>query len=170
MSSVEGIQLLAHRPSSQRQAYRCFLLSSVTCLSKGGNGATSAPIKRDAAPLGRKTPLLPSIPSFQIHTHNLGLFSSYPHAVPAPTVLMFIHQPLPGQTQRLVKTKSDLFFNDARPSTPRLRKPSLVASWQTCVKKMLATTFTGGKPELCGDGGGGRMGVWGGGRRRPQRL
>ncbi len=69
------------------------------------------------------------------HTHTLGLFLSYPHAVPAPTMLMFIHQPLKGQMQRPVKTKSDLFINDIGPSPLRLREPSLVASRQPRSKK-----------------------------------
>lgn len=61
---------------------------------------------------------LPHCPRYPPNTHTLkpGLFSSYPHAVPAPTLLMFIHQPLTGQTQRPVKTKSDLFIYDARSS------------------------------------------------------
>lgn len=65
-----------------------------------------------------------------IHTYKPGLFSSYPHAVPAPTPLMFIHQPLKGQMQRPVKTKSDLFINDTGPSSLRSSGQSPVASWQ----------------------------------------
>lgn len=78
---------------------------------------------------------LPHCPRYPPNTHTLGLFSSYPHTVPAPTLLMFIHQPLKGQMQRPVKTKSDLFINDTRPSPLRLREPSLMASWQPCLKK-----------------------------------
>lgn len=58
-------------------------------------------------------------------THKPQLFSCYPHAVPAPTLLMFIHQPLKGQMQRPVKTKSGLLLNDAMPSPLRLRQPDL---------------------------------------------
>lgn len=58
-------------------------------------------------------------------THKPELFSCYPHAVPAPTLLMFIHQPLKGQMQRPVKTKSGLFLNDATPSPLSLRQPDL---------------------------------------------
>lgn len=64
-----GIRLLIQSPFQQRQAQRCFLLSSGTCLSKGGNGATSAPIKCDAAMLGRKAaPLSSILPSCYTHT------------------------------------------------------------------------------------------------------
>lgn len=54
---------------------------------------------------------LDTLPSKYTHT-NRAPFSSCPHTVPAPTPLMFIHQPLRGQMQRPFKTKSDLFIND----------------------------------------------------------
>lgn len=54
---------------------------------------------------------LDTLPSKYAHT-NRAPFSSCPHTVPAPTRLMFIHQPLTGQMQRPFKTKSDLFIND----------------------------------------------------------
>lgn len=54
---------------------------------------------------------LDTLPSKYAHT-NRAPFSSCSHTLPAPTGLMFIHQPLTGQMQRPFKTKSDLFIND----------------------------------------------------------
>lgn len=169
-------------------------MSSVTCLSKRGNGATSAPIKGDAALLGRKAPLLPSIHSLRIHmhhTHKPGLFSSYPHTIPAPTQLMFIHQPLGKQTQKPVKTKSHLVINGARPyaheverSKPRgimgflesftpfrwilLEVPSNLGQTQNCTGAVLVGVW--GRPRRARGGKtSGGKGPWkGGGIDRPR--
>lgn len=89
-----------------------------------------------------------------IHTYKPGLFSSYPHAVPAPTPLMFIHQPLKGQMQRPVKTKSDLFINDTGPSSLRSSGQSPVASWQPFWRSLDRYCPQTWLPEEEGGGGG----------------
>lgn len=56
-------------------------------------------------------PHCPRYPPIHTHAHtHTEIWPLLIHAVPAPTLLMFIHQPLKGQMQKPVKTKTDLFF------------------------------------------------------------
>lgn len=94
---------------------------------------------------------LDTLPSKYAHTDRAP-FSSCSHTVPAPTRLMFIHQPLTGQMQGPFKTKSDLFINDGG-RAGRRDGPAFLRSHRSHVWRDVCPPLTTGVTSIGEEGG-----------------